>query len=98
MKAVLPHMNEKQWQQQVIDLAHLFGYRTYHTYLSIRSRKGWPDLALFRPGRFLLVELKTDKGKVSAAQVEMLADLEAAGVECHIFRPSDFDRVMEVLK
>lgn len=91
-------LNEKEWQRQVVDVAHLFGFRVYHPWLSIRSEKGWPDLALFRPGRFLLAELKTEKGKLTASQESMIADLRAAGVEVHVWRPADLDRVVEVLR
>ncbi len=91
-------MTESAWQKQVVDLARLFGFRVFHPWLSIRSEKGWPDLALFRPGRFLLAELKTEKGKLTAAQESMIADLRAAGVEVHVWRPADLDRVVEVLR
>ena len=30
-------LNEKEWQRQVVDVAHLFGFRAYHPWLSIRS-------------------------------------------------------------
>ena len=96
--AGLPSTTEAEWQKQVIDLAHLFGYRVYHPWLSIRSEKGWPDLALFRPGRFLLAELKAEKGVVSKAQETMIADLRASGVEVHIWRPSDLDAAVAVLR
>ena len=34
------------------------------------SIAGWPDLAcLWRPGQLLLVELKTDRGRLSPASV-----------------------------
>ena len=91
-------LTEKEFQAQVVDLAKTLGYRVYHPWLSIRSERGWPDLALFKPGRFLLAELKTDKGKVSDRQTEMLADLKAAGVEVHLWRPADFDAIVEVLR
>lgn len=91
-------LTEKDFQAQVVDLARLYGYRVYHPWLSIRSERGWPDLALFKPGRFLLAELKTEKGKLTEKQVEMLADLEASGVEVHIWRPSDWDALHEVLR
>ena len=91
-------LTEKQWQLQVIDLARLYGWRYYHTFDSRRSAAGFPDLVLFRPGRFLMAELKTDKGKLTAAQKEMIDDLTEAGVDVHVFRPSDFDQICEVLK
>ena len=90
-------LTEKEFQAQVVALAKTLGYRVYHTYFSIHSERGWPDLALFREGRFLLAELKTDKGKVSDKQTEMLADLKAAGVEVHLWRPADFDAIVAVL-
>lgn len=97
MTTVSP-LTEKAFQQQVVELARALGYRCYHTYFSIRSERGWPDLALFKEGRFLLAELKTDKGKLTDKQVEMLADLSRAGVETHVWRPRDWDALVEVLR
>ena len=91
-------LTEKQWQQQVIDLARLYGWRYYHTFDSRRSAAGFPDLVLFRPGRFLMAELKTDKGSLTAAQKEMIDDLLEAGVIVYVFRPENFDQICEVLK
>lgn len=93
-----PQITEKAFQAQVVALAAALGYRCYHPWLSIRSERGWPDLALFRPGRFLLAELKSDKGKLTDRQEAMIADLRAAGVECHVWRPSDWDTLVEVLR
>ncbi|MEM4723625.1 MAG: VRR-NUC domain-containing protein [Candidatus Hadarchaeum sp.] len=90
-------LNEKQWQKTVVDLARTLGYRVYHPWLSIRSEKGWPDLALFKPGRFLLAELKTERGKLTPSQEQMIADLRAAGVEVHVWRPSDFEKAAKIL-
>ena len=59
--ARLGALTEKAFQSQVVSLAHILGYRVYHPWISIRSERGWPDLALFKPGRFLLIELKTDE-------------------------------------
>ena len=94
----VPAMTEKEWQKQVVALAAAFGFRSYHPWLSIRSERGWPDLALFKPDRFLLAELKTDKGKLTPAQDVMIADLRAAGVEVHVWRPRDWDDVMRILQ
>lgn len=96
-KTNIPPITEKAFQAQVVALAHALAYRTYHPWLSIRSERGWPDLAIFREGRFLLAELKTDKGKLTDKQQEMLAALEAAGVEVHVWRPRDWDTIVEIL-
>jgi hypothetical protein len=92
-------LTEKEWQAQVLELAGLLGWATYHPWLSIHSPRGWPDLALVRPPRLLLVELKSEKGKVTPAQQHWLELLGACpGVEAHVWRPSDWDAVTEILK
>lgn len=93
-------ISEKDWQLQVLELAGLYGWMTYHTYDSRRSNPGWPDLVLCRPqtGELIYVELKTDRGRVSSAQKLWLEALEACGQEVHVWRPRDFDAVHERLK
>lgn len=93
-------VSEKDWQLQVIELAELYGWRVYHTFDSRRSNPGWPDLVLCRPtsGELLYVELKTDKGRLSAAQRAWLDALAACGQETHVWRPRDFDAVHDRLK
>lgn len=49
MKAAIP-LTEKQFMGTVIELARALGYHTYHPWLSIRSERGWPDLAMVRGG------------------------------------------------
>ena len=71
-------MVEKDWQRQVVDLAKTLGYRRpMHIYDSRRSEPGWPDLTLIntRLHRFVLLELKTETGKVSEAQAHWMRDL-----------------------
>lgn len=92
-------LTEKQWLAQVVDLAKLFGWATYHPWLSIHSPRGWPDLALVRPPRLVLAELKTDKGRTSPAQdtwLELLRQVPA--VEVFVWRPADIDQVAEILR
>jgi hypothetical protein len=91
-------LSEKEWQRQVLDLALLYGWRhAYHTFDSRRSSSGWPDLCLVRE-RVVFAELKSEKGKVSAAQADWLAALEAAGAETYVWRPSDVVDVMQALR
>jgi hypothetical protein len=45
-----------------------------------------------------MAELKTQTGRVSPEQQQWLALLDAAGVETHLWRPSDLDEVLAVLK
>lgn len=89
-------MKEREWQSQVVDAARLLGWRVYHTHDSRRSEPGWPDLALVRD-RLVMAELKTETGRVSTAQSDWLAALRDAGVETHLWRPSDWDAVLATL-
>lgn len=95
----VPALTEKEFLRQVVDLARLFRWRTYHPWLSVRSERGWPDLALCRPPRLVLAELKSERGKTSPSQDEWLALLAAVhGVETFLWRPSDLDHIAEILR
>ena len=94
----IPAITEKQFQEQVVELAELLGWQCYHTFDSRRSAAGWPDLALWKPARFMLAELKTDKGKVSTAQRATIEGLRAAGVSCQVWRPRDWEAIVQSLK
>jgi hypothetical protein len=92
------HVSEPAFQRQVLELAHLHRWVSYHPYDSRRSEAGWPDLALCRPPRLVLAELKSATGRVSKAQRRWL-DLLAAcpGVEVYCWRPADWAEVIRVL-
>lgn len=92
-------MSERDWQQRVLDLAHLRGWRTFHVHDSRRSAAGWPDLACVRRDRLVLAELKAERGRVRPEQQEWLDALGAVpGVEVHLWRPSDWPAVQQVLR
>lgn len=97
---------EDQWQTLLIGtkskpgLARALGYRAYHTLRSKGSEAGWPDWALARPGRFILLELKRDarESKCSTAQKEWLTALIDAGVEVYVARPRNLDAISWILQ
>ena len=101
--------SEADFQRAVIDLAHLYRWRVAHFRPAMmRSGRwatpvqgdgaGFPDLILVRARRLLALELKSDKGRATPAQIEWLADLAHAGVEAHVIRPGDWDQLVELLK
>ncbi|MBG6085839.1 VRR-NUC domain-containing protein [Zhihengliuella flava] len=90
--AHLPAMTERNLQSAVIKLAKFHGYEvTYHTHDSRRSQPGFPDLVLAstRRGRLLFRELKTDKGRMTADQRQVLDVLAAVGADAGVWRPAD---------
>ena len=83
-----PHTSERDFQRDVESSAKLFGWETCHVApgMTLRGKwttptsvPGWPDLMLYRPGEFLMAELKVDDGKLSKEQVAVIAALRAAG-------------------
>ena len=91
-------MKEKEFQRDVTKAATDLGWLWYHTHDSRRSVPGFPDLVLVRRGRIIFAELKTDKGKLSAAQECWGAELECCeGIEYYVWRPRDWDWVLEIL-
>lgn len=107
-RTLAEHLNatvtEKELLQLVEDTARRFGWLTYHTHDSRRSEPGFPDLVLCKPetGRYpaqlLYVELKSETGRVSAAQIRWLDALKANRVEVHIWRPSDWPAIQARLR
>ena len=96
MKTSYRAISEKDFLQQVVDLARLTGWLCYHTHDSRRSCPGFPDLALVHPGRhqYLLAELKSATGRLSPAQQSWIDALQRAGIEVHVWRPGDFNAIV----
>lgn len=90
--------SEREFQATVMELATLLGWRCYHVPDSRRCEAGWPDLALWRPPRFLLAELKTNKGRVRLIQQQTIDELRECGLEVHLWRPSQWDTIVETLR
>jgi len=97
IRKALPRVTERQFQAQVEKYLRLCGYLVYHTYLSIKSAPGFPDILAVKPGergeagRVLAIELKTIDGKISANQALWGEAFAAVGgnVEYFLWRPTD---------
>jgi len=91
-------VTEKQWLQHVRTLAHTQGWRTYHPLRSQGSEAGWVDLVCLRPPVLVLAELKTDHGRLTAAQRQWLEGLQqVTTIATHLWRPEHWDQVVQVL-
>jgi hypothetical protein len=92
-------LTEKQFQQRVVDLAHLTGWHVVHYRPAWQSGRwrtpmtgdsGAPDLILARSGVVLLAELKTDQGRLTDPQ---RAWLKALGANGRVWRPRDWAEI-----
>ena len=97
----IPAITEKQFTQQVIQLLRLCGFNlVYHTWNSMHSERGFPDIFALRvrDKRLLFAELKSEKGKLTYEQARWSEALKAMGCEIYEWRPSDWDRIVEIIK
>jgi hypothetical protein len=107
-------LTDAQLQEMVIDLAKLRGWKVHHT-RPARTEKGWrtpisghvgfPDLVLARGGQILILELKSESGRLTRQQQEWLDHLThptkgAAETDriVAVFRPSQWSNIEELLK
>ena len=102
---VLP-VRERDFQRTVVAYARLRGWLVGFTWRSLHSPFGEPDLRLLRagepagagtPGRLVWAELKTETGQPTAEQYEWLYLGHLAGIECFLWRPSDWPEIEAVL-
>jgi hypothetical protein len=102
-----PALTEEEFQQQVVQAAHLLGWQHLHVRRTIgRGRKwttstnvkGWPDLFLWHPKRgFLALELKVRPNKATPEQVDVLTSLAAAGAAIAVVYPEHWSIVQDLL-
>lgn len=91
-------LTERQFMDTVTDYARRCSWDYYHTWRSVHSVKGFPDLVLVRAERLVFAEIKRQSGKPTKEQVYWLERLAATGAETYIWRPSDWEQVREVLR
>ena len=93
-RVIASRMTERQLQDNVVAMARTLGWLCYHTHDSRRSAPGYPDLTLVRDGRLVLVELKSQRGRLRAEQHVWLGELREVarerGIEVYLWRPMDW--------
>jgi hypothetical protein len=116
--------SERDFQRAFLDYAHRLGWRTAHWHDSRREvtrasgkplvigdkdSTGFPDIVAARKGRLLFAELKSEKGRLSVAQKDWLADLEEVEsywwdrervppIMVRTYRPSDWSQIERDLR
>jgi len=99
MRSPIEDMTEKELDFEVMKLAMMFNWLSYHTHDSRRSAAGFPDRVLVRPPRIVYAELKTEKEKPSPEQMGWLETLaRCPGNEVFLWRPSDLEEIATVLR
>lgn len=93
-------MKERDLLAEVRSLAEGMGWLVYHSWSSIHSPAGLPDLLMVKGHRLIAAELKAEKGKVTEAQEQWLQALaRVQSVEAMVIRPgSDYSELIEVLR
>ena len=91
-------MSENDLLKCVLNLAKLYGWRTYHARPAMTAKgyrtpvqgdgKGFPDLVLAKQGRVIFAELKSAKGTLTDAQQEWRGVLYQYA---HVWRPTDWN-------
>lgn len=81
---------EADIQSAIVADAQMLGYLVYHTYDSRRCVPGFPDLVIVGYGHLIVLEIKTDRGRVSEAQRQWMTQLSAAGVDVRLYRTSEW--------
>ena len=90
---------EDPFLRSIIDAAERYKWLWFHDEDSRRNQAGLPDLILCSYGRLIMAELKRQKGRLRPAQKrwhDALCRVER--VEVPIWRPSDYDHILEILK
>lgn len=97
------YTKEKEWQKSVEGVLRMSGWLVYHTLGSMGSTAGFPDIVALKVDpksgvcRMIVAELKTEKGRLSGAQKDWMDKFaRMPGAEVFVWRPSQFDEVLEV--
>lgn len=106
----LRRVTENQLDAQVKELCIALGWERYHTYRSMHSPAGYPDLTLVRRGprsiidaesaasRLIFVELKTYLGAIKPEQQRWLDLLGDTCAEVYVWRPGMLQEIADILR
>ncbi len=105
LAAPAPDCAEATLQARVEELLSYFGWEWFHDRDARQDRAGFPDIVACHAGcgpdgqgRVLYAELKTARGRLSAAQRRWRDALLAAGADWRLWRPADWPRLVATLR
>jgi hypothetical protein len=89
---------ERKWQTNVERTFANQGWMIYHTWNSMRSNPGYPDLHMVLPGvASVFAELKTESGEITDNQERWLLALAWTGETVFVWRPSDGTEIADLI-
>jgi len=102
-------VTESEFKDIIIGVAKRYGWLIHHDLPAQSSRGHWathvqgdvgfPDLVLLHPvsGKLYIVELKSDKGKLTPGQKRWLMAFENAGIYNTVLKPNDMEYALYLL-
>lgn len=105
-------MTEREFQNQVVDLAGKCNWRVMHTRPArvrvrgqetfrtpLQGHAGFPDLALAKAGKLIFAECKTNTGKLTLEQLDWQEQLGPSSqrVLVTVWRPKHWDKIERAL-
>ncbi len=85
-------MTEKQFQNKVISFLKVQNIYYVKVWGGGYQKAGIPDLLCCIKGKFVALELKTEKGTATVLQKYNLFKIQEAGGYARVLRPSEFER------
>ena len=104
-----PNISEEDFQKQIIELAHMYGWLVHHSrkvqtidgkwITPIQGDKGYFDLTMARDGKRIIAELKTEKGKPTEEQWKWYRALGKSDENTLIcgLKPSNWGEIEEAI-
>jgi|TARA_R110000868_G_scaffold9611_3_gene47409 hypothetical protein len=102
-------MTESEFKDIIVSVAKRYGWLIHHDLPAQNSRGRWgthiqgdvgfPDLVLLHPvsGKLYIVELKSDKGKLTPGQKRWMMAFENAGIYNTVLKPNDMEYALYLL-
>ena len=99
LRALYATISEADLAREVRTLAHLLGWRYFHSFFSVRSEPGFPDVILCKAPRLVVAELKAGRGRVTPPQRVWLRTLAGCPrVDVFVWYPPDLPEIAEILQ
>jgi hypothetical protein len=93
----LEKITHAKFQQMVVDLAKLNGWKVQYWWKSIRSPAGFPDLYCVKIPYQVFLELKIKPDKPKPAQLEWIEILrQLSNTKALVVYPDDWDKIIQI--